>query len=81
MNAQESSVMEPSLCPNCRQPVADHPENGCVLAALIQVIREREAMSEEKLRELHASTDTDQLWEDLGPLVDRLEEGEYSAQT
>ncbi len=67
-------------CPNCQSPVANHPENGCVLAALIQVIREREALPETRLRKIHQGTDVDLLWRDLGPVIDRLEEGNYVAK-
>jgi hypothetical protein len=65
-------------CPNCGTPVADHPENGCVLAALIQVIRDRGNMSEQILLALHAGTDVDLLWESVGAIVDNLEMGTYS---
>lgn len=64
-------------CPNCGGTVAHHPEDGCVLAALIQVIREREVMSERRLRTLHASTDVDRLWDRIGPIADALEEGAF----
>ena len=64
-------------CPNCGGNVANHPENGCVLAALIQVIRERDAMSERTLRRLHADTDIDAFWSRLGVVVDQLEEGVF----
>ena len=66
-------------CPNCGGNVANHPEDGCVLAALIQVIRERQSMSEKELRKLHANADVDALWDDLGRIIDKLEEGNYSA--
>ncbi|MCB1944521.1 MAG: hypothetical protein KDF55_02185 [Thauera sp.] len=64
-------------CPNCNGPVANHPENGCILAALIQVIRDRDVMSERSLRRLHADTDIEVLWCRLGAVVDDLEEGRY----
>lgn len=64
-------------CPNCDRHVANHPEDGCVLAALIQVIRDRGEMSERRLRTLHASTDADALWNRLGRVVDDLEEGVF----
>ena len=65
-------------CPNCGGNVANHAENGCVLAALVQLVREREAMSERRLRKLHAGTDVDALWQELGPVIDGLEDGAYS---
>lgn len=65
------------ICPNCTEPVADHPENGCVLAALIDVIRSRGTFGERKLRNIHAAVDADALWCDIGEIVDDLEEGRY----
>ena len=65
-------------CPNCGAPVANHPEARCVLAALIQVVRERQVMSERKLRKLHADCDADFFWTDIGKIVDHLEEGGYN---
>ena len=64
-------------CPNCLLPVDGHPENGCVLAAFIQAIRERGNLSEEQLRELHHNTSVDALWSRLGPILDDLEEGVF----
>ncbi len=66
------------ICPNCTiSAVKDHPEDGCVLAALIQVLREREELPERTLLALHAKTDVDALWDDLGPILDKLEDGSY----
>ena len=64
-------------CPNCLLPVDGHPENGCVLATFIQVIRERGNLSEKQLRELHHNTDVKALWSRLGPILDDLEEGVF----
>jgi hypothetical protein len=66
-------------CPLCGGNVARHREDGCILAALIEVIRERDAISEQRLRKIHAHTDVDALWIDLGPIIDGLEDGKYSA--
>jgi hypothetical protein len=66
------------VCPNCTEPVAKHPENGCVLATFIETIRGRGTVSERKLRKLHAECDADALWNRLGPIVDDLEEGRFS---
>lgn len=65
-------------CPNCARPV-DHPDDGCVLGSLIQVIREREVMSESKLRKLHSATNADSLWTEVGKIVDQLESGEFQS--
>lgn len=67
------------VCPNCGHPgVFEHPDDGCVLAALIGVLRDREDLSEEELLELHSRCDVDALWSDIGKVLDRLEEGFYS---
>lgn len=65
------------LCENCRKPVAQS-NDGCLLHDLIQVARERGNLSERKLRKLHSKVNTDGLWNHLGALVDRLEDGYFS---
>lgn len=68
-------------CPNCcTSTVENHPQDGCVLNNLVQVLREREVMSEKKLRQLHANVDADAFWNDVGRIVDDLEEGRYSTE-
>lgn len=64
-------------CPNCGGPL-DHPENGCVLASLIQIIRERQEHSVRKVNDLHANCDVDRLWDDVGSIVNRLAQGNYN---
>lgn len=69
------------MCPNCAGiPAQEHPQNGCVLAALIEVVRDRGEMSATDLAQLLANTDADALWNDLGPIVDTLEAGGYTQQ-
>lgn len=67
-------------CPNCVAPVVQHPENGCVLAAFVQVIRERGTMTERALRKLHADTDADALWSVVGRTIDDLEDGNFTTK-
>jgi hypothetical protein len=74
-----STAFAEAPCPNCLEPLTTHPNNGCVLAAMIQVIRERGSLASDDLTEIHRDTDTDALWEDLGPVIDRLEAGGYTA--
>jgi hypothetical protein len=64
-------------CPNCLMFVA-LPNEGCLLHDLIQVARERANHPERKLRQLHAKCDVDALWNRLGPIVDDLEDGNFS---
>lgn len=70
--------MNHRTCPNCEDPVLTHSENGCILAALIGVVSDRGNTSAEKLQELHASCDVDELWHRLGPIIDDLEAGVFS---
>lgn len=67
-----------SECPNCGCLVEDHPGNRCVLNAFIGIIRDRGNLSEDKLLALHHNACFDVLWDDLSPILDRLEEGFYS---
>lgn len=73
--------IKPVLCPNCMcVPVTNHPENGCVLASLVQIVRERGNHSEDEIQKLHANCDTDALWEHLGPVLNKLEDGDFSPE-
>jgi hypothetical protein len=76
---QEMEMANKLKCPLCGGNVARHREDGCILAALIEVIRERDAISEQCLRRIHAHADVDALWVDLGQIIDKLEDGKYSA--
>lgn len=68
-----------SMCPNCEQsPVDGHPENGCLLVSLIQVLRDRGEFEESDLQKIHAECSADLLWDALGPIVDRLGEGKFA---
>lgn len=71
-------MSKPATCPNCNSPVKGHPDNSCVLNALIGVLRER-GVPAKKLEKLHAACWIDNVWDDIGPIMDRLEDGYYSA--
>lgn len=64
-------------CPCCGEPVEDHPDNGCVLNTLLGVLRDRGSLEEADILDLHAKCDVDALWQDLGRIIDRLEDGRY----
>jgi len=66
-------------CPNCIEPIEGHPENGCVVAALIGVLRDREDHTEEQLLQLHRDIDVDALWDVLGPVIDTLGDGGFNS--
>jgi hypothetical protein len=49
-----------------------------VLNAFIELIRDRGTVSAAKLRKIHLNTNIDQLWDELDPIVARLEAGEFN---
>lgn len=67
-------------CPNCSSPVVNHPANGCALAVLISVVKDRGNKGVAELHALHEGCDVDALWEALGPIVDMLEDGEFAGE-
>lgn len=69
----------PATCGNCLSPIENHPENESVVAALFQVLHDRGEMETSEIHRLHALCDVDRLWYELGPLVNRLANGEFSA--
>jgi hypothetical protein len=70
----------PRLCPNCGQhPVANHPATGCVLAALIDLIRDRGTKSDMQIYKLHARCNADAMWGRIGPVIDDLEDGKFTS--
>ena len=73
--------MSNKYCPNCDDDLANDPGNTCVLAALIDVLRDRDEHTEEQLQALHAACDVDRLWDRLGPVIDDLGEGEFNQET
>ena len=60
----------PTTCGNCMCPVENHPENGCVVGALFQVLHDRGEMETSEIHRLHATCDVDRLWDEIGLLVD-----------
>ena len=67
------------ICPNCREDLAKgHPGNGCVLGALFSCIADREGGRRRALMERLADVDECALWDDIGPIVDKLQDGAYN---
>ena len=67
------------MCPNCCDtPIKNHPENGCVLAVFMEVIKSRGTLSKKQQTKIFESCDVGALWDDLGPIIDELEDGSYS---
>ena len=66
-------------CPNCGDEHSEMPIAPCLLAALFGlIVRDRGTLTEEQARAALANVDTDALWTDLGPILDRLEGGQYA---
>lgn len=68
-------------CPNCSALVDGHlhPEDGCAVALLQRVVKDRGSLTDVQVRELARTCDVDALWEALGPVIDRFEAGEFVA--
>jgi hypothetical protein len=66
-------------CPNCGKVFTEsHPENGCALALFATVVRDRGDLTQEQINKLVVNCDTDALWEYLGALISRFEEGDFN---
>ena len=65
------------LCPNCGQyDLRNHPQNACMLSVFDTLLSDRGMSKEQReLRWMHC--DVGALWDDLGPIVDNLENGNY----
>lgn len=63
-------------CCNCMEP-SPHPDNGCVLHALLTVLRDRETHSESQLEIIYIKCDVDRLWDQLGGIIDDLGNERY----
>jgi hypothetical protein len=65
-------------CPNCGDEHAELPSAPCLLAVLLGlIVHDRETMTHEQAQAALAKVDVDALWTDLGPILDRLEDGAY----
>ncbi len=58
----------------------DHPEDGCVQAALMTVLRDRSTHDLAALQRIHAQCDVDSLWRSIDALVDQLAEGWFDRE-
>ena len=73
-------------CPNCCKDHDPTPEDApgghrvdaCVLGVFATIISERANLSEEKIDDLIRRCDADALWNAVGPVIDALEDGEFS---
>jgi hypothetical protein len=75
--AVADKLRDVKTCPNCMQPITKRMP-GCVLHDLIGIVSDRGNVNRERLHEIHAACDPLVMWEDLGPVIDKLEAGGYS---
>jgi hypothetical protein len=67
-------------CPNCCAEIDTHPRDECILYVFMTVLRDRGNLDDEQLAEIHANCAVDMMWDDIGPILDRLEEGYYDSE-
>jgi len=67
-------------CSNCLRTHRFPGQAPCVLQALLDVRIESGDITPSQARTLMTTVDADFLWTDLGPLVDAVVRGEYSAR-
>lgn len=66
-------------CPNCFYEHKDFSVDPCLLHALLAAaVAGRGEITNEQAAEIMRGTNVDALWDDLGPLVDRLVAGFYA---
>lgn len=69
--------MSDSKCTNCLTRHKVTPD-VCIPAALLGVaVHERQTVSDFEAESLLANLNADRLWDDIAPIIDRLEKGEY----
>lgn len=67
----------PTECPNCLEKHEVFPD-VCVLHVLLGVaVHGRQSLTNEAAHVVLKNCNADALWDDLGPIVDRLEAGYY----
>lgn len=89
--AAHNALHDIYTCPNCCQQelqfskgitseagLFGHPDNSCALYLLAQQAYERETIEPAALFDLMVNCDPDALWDTLGPVVDRFENGAFS---
>lgn len=59
-------------CPNCTREDMVAPQDACVLEALATVLVDR-GHDPQKVAKMLSKIDTDELWNDVGPIIDGLE--------
>lgn len=70
--------MTSTKCSQCTDEHRSIPD-VCVLSAFAGVsLFSRESLNDEQARNIIANTNPDHLWDDLGPILDKLEAGFYA---
>jgi hypothetical protein len=68
-------------CPNCGSLVVNHPDDGCMLYQSVSLVRDRGNKTDEELHQIHAKCNVDAFWDDIGKVLNSLEDGSYSDDT
>lgn len=61
-------------CPNCGRQLEERVRGACILEALGELLQERTGEGDEEIVEFVKTYDVDFLWEQLGPVIDQLED-------
>ena len=80
LEERKRQLAKEGRCPECEQP-ANAAAPGCLLHQLIQLVRNERttvAMPARELLRIHVNCNVSPLWLDLGEIIYRLGEGNYS---
>lgn len=55
-----------------------HAMNGCMLVTLVSIVCDRGEKTEDELYRLFVDCDSEALWDALAPVINKLEDGEFS---
>ncbi len=61
-------------CPSCGEVGPELPRDACVIEALLQVVIDRGVISRAQAQRALPTLDADDLWRQIGPVVDRIED-------
>jgi hypothetical protein len=65
-------------CPNCGHELNEvHDACQCVLAVFASILEDREEIPGSAIDKRVEECNVDQLWNDLGPIIDKFQEGGY----
>ena len=77
LEAYDQLIEPEDASPQVQDPVSSGAD-CTVLQAFTQVLRDRGELAPEAIDKLHDECDVDQLWSEIGPIIDRFGAGAYS---